>query len=196
MFSLAEAEISKGSKIGMEIGTIREQILIALLIYKFGTDNVEIAGINSPDFDLKLFGFPVSIKTKTGAIPKRIIRLSGSGVKLIWTVDWNKVDEFFNSYEPKSELLLVEVVWEKNGGFYYFPLETQKEIFESLGREKYIFKHRKGTNPRGVEISNLGLIELANHYRTRKIEINWQRPEKKIDPYEPFRRWIELWERD
>jgi hypothetical protein len=40
LFSIAELESSRAGKIGMEVGSIREKILIALLIYKFGERNV------------------------------------------------------------------------------------------------------------------------------------------------------------
>ncbi len=34
LFHLAELELSRAGKVGMEVGTLREHILIALLIYK------------------------------------------------------------------------------------------------------------------------------------------------------------------
>jgi hypothetical protein len=63
MFSLAELELSKSGKVGMEVGTIREQIIIALLIYKFGNENIRLPSITSSEVDLFLFNKPVSIKT-------------------------------------------------------------------------------------------------------------------------------------
>ena len=41
LFYRAELESSRAGKIGMEVGTLRERILIALLIYYFGEENVE-----------------------------------------------------------------------------------------------------------------------------------------------------------
>ena len=41
LFSIAELESSRAGKIGMEVGSIREKILIAMLIYKYGERNVE-----------------------------------------------------------------------------------------------------------------------------------------------------------
>jgi len=115
-----------------------------------------------------LFNKPVSIKTiKKKLTTQKSNKLSGSGIKLIWTVDWEKVKNFCNIYEPKSELLLVEVVWEQTGGFYYIPLEVQKEIFELLGKEEYLFKHREGTNPRGVELSNKAIKMMLENDQTK-----------------------------
>ena len=41
LFQLAELESSRAGKIGMEVGSLRERIIVALLIYKFGEENVE-----------------------------------------------------------------------------------------------------------------------------------------------------------
>jgi len=35
LFQLAELESSRAGKIGMEVGSLRERIVVALLIYKF-----------------------------------------------------------------------------------------------------------------------------------------------------------------
>jgi len=52
MFSLAELELSKSGRVGMEVGTIREQIIIALLIYKFGYENIRLPAITSSEVDI------------------------------------------------------------------------------------------------------------------------------------------------
>jgi hypothetical protein len=198
MFSLAELELSKSGRVGMEVGTIREQIIIALLIYKFGYENIRLSAITSSEVDIFLFNKPISIKTiKKKLTTQKSNKLSGSGIKLIWTVDWEKVKNFCNIYEPKSELLLVEVVWEQTGGFYYIPLEVQKEIFELLGKEEYLFKHREGTNPRGVELSNKAIKMMLEKDQTKKLEIYWKKENQSEELlYQPYKRWVELWEKD
>lgn len=40
LFQLAEIESSRAGKIGMEVGSVREKIIISLLIYKFGKENI------------------------------------------------------------------------------------------------------------------------------------------------------------
>jgi len=66
LFQVAELESSRAGKVGMEVGSMGEKILIALLIYKFGKKNVETKlPITEPEMDVKLYGFPVSIKTIT-----------------------------------------------------------------------------------------------------------------------------------
>ncbi|MGC9111727.1 MAG: ThaI family type II restriction endonuclease [candidate division WOR-3 bacterium] len=186
LFQLAELESSRAGKTGMEVGSVREKIIIALLIYKFGEANVETEiPITEPEVDVKLFGEPLSIKTITGK--------SFSGVKLIWTVDAQKAKEFRENYYPYCDLLLVQINWNDRGGFYYIPLTAQKRVFDKLGRENYIKLPKPGTNPRGVEITKEALLSLVKDNESRKIEINWQR--KKIE-FNAYKRWFDLWRED
>lgn len=181
LFQLAELESSRAGKIGMEVGSLRERILVALLIHKFGSENVETDfPITEPEVDAKVFGFPVSIKT--------ITRLGG--VKLIWTVDSQKAREFRESYIPKCEILLANIEWGGMGGLFYIPLNVQKGAFNELGREGYIRLPVPGTNPRGVELSKGALLRLVNSRDTKSIEIRWNRT--KID-FDPYRRWLDYW---
>lgn len=186
LFQLAELESSRAGKIGMEVGSLREKIIIALLIYKFGEANVETEiPITEPEVDAKLFGKPISIKTITGK--------GFSGVKLIWTVDTQKAIEFGENYYPKCDILLVQINWSDIGGFYYIPVEAQRELFDEIGRNKYIKLPKPGTNPRGVEISKEALVALINHDLTKVIKINWRKI--KID-YNPYKRWVDYWRED
>ena len=183
LFNIAELESSRAGKIGMEVGSAREKILIALLIYKFGEENVETKiPITEPEVDVRLFGQPVSIKTVTGK--------SFSGVKLIWTVDAQKAKEFRESYYPHCDMLLAQIAWNSVGGFYYIPLEIQRAVFQDLGREKYIKLPKPGTNPRGVEITREALLRLVTDERCECINITWQR--FPVD-YKPYKRWVDYW---
>ncbi len=186
LFQLAELESSRAGKIGMEVGSLRERILIALLIYKFGEANVETEiPITEAEVDVKLFAKPISIKTITA---KKLV-----GVKLIWTVDAQKAAEFGENYMPSCDMLLVQINWGGMGALYYMPVEAQKGTLESLGRERYIKLPKAGTNPRGVERSKEAMNVLANHPRTRRIPIMWERSE--ID-YDAYKRWVEYWRED
>jgi len=186
LFQLAEKESSRAGKIGMEVGSLRERIIVALLIYKFGEANVETEiPITKPEVDVKLFGKPISIKTKTGK--------SYSGVKLIWTVDAKKVKEFRESYHPHCDILLVQINWDDIGGLYYIPLETQKKLFSKIGRRNYIKLPKPGTNPRGVEITKDALLSLVNDKLSKVVKISWQKT--KID-YNPYKKWVDYWRED
>ena len=167
----------------MEVGSLREKIIVALLIYKFGEGNVKTdIPIIEPEVDVELFGQPISVKTITGR--------GLSGVKLIWTVDAQKAREFRENYYPRCDILLVQIVWNGRGGFYYIPLEAQERLFEEMGREMYIKLPIPGTNPRGVEITKEALSNLVRGKETKAIEIDWQRSE--VD-YHPYKRWVDYW---
>lgn len=183
LFQLAEVDNSRDGKLGMEIGSARERIIIALLIYQFGEANVNTENaITQAEVDVVLFNKPVSIKTVTG---KRV-----SGVKLIWTVDPQKALEFSQRYVPTCDILLVQINWSSTGFLYFFPKNAQEDVLNQLGRTSYIKLPVQGTNPRGVELSGLAVAALADHKDTRKIEIYWDR--KEID-YNPYDRWVDHW---
>lgn len=183
LFQLAELECSRAGKIGMEVGSLRERIIVALLMYKFGEENVETEiTITEPEIDTKLFGKPISIKTITGK--------DFSGVKLIWTVDSQKAKEFREAYYPHCDILLVQINWGNIGGFYYIPIEAQKRLFDIIGKDEYIKLPKPGTNPRGVEIKKETLLRLVEDKITQSIKIHWQRT--KVD-YDPYKQWVDYW---
>ncbi|MCJ7507121.1 MAG: ThaI family type II restriction endonuclease [candidate division Zixibacteria bacterium] len=186
LFQLAELESSRVGKTGMEVGSLRERIIVALLIYKFGEANVETEiPITEPELDAKLFREPLSIKTITGK--------SFGGVKLIWTVDAQKAKEFRERYYPHCDILLVQINWNGPGGLYYIPLEVQKRVFYKIGRQDYINLPKPGTNPRGVEIKKEALLNLVKDSACKNIEIHWQRTEIRFNSY---KRWVDLWRED
>ncbi len=186
LFQLAELESSRAGKIGMEVGSLRERIIVALLIYKFGEEDVETEiPITEAETDVMVSGEPLSIKTITG---KRL-----GGVKLIWTVDAEKAVEFRQNYIPSCDMLLVQIHWGGIGGLYYIPLEVQKEILNKLGRERYIKLPKAGTNPRGVEMSREAMEAITGHELARHIEIEWEK--RNID-YNAYERWVDLWRMD
>jgi len=186
LFQIADLESQRAGKIGMEVGSIRERIIVSLLIYKFGEKNVETAiPITEPEVDVRLFGKPISIKTKTG--------LSFSGIKLIWTVDAQNAKEFLSKYVPSCDMIFVQINWKSKGYLYYLPIEVQLEVFESIGRDNYIKLPSLGTNPRGVEISAKALQALVNHEKSFKIEIDWKKNDLKFNS---FKRWVDLWAQD
>ena len=185
-FHLAELESSRAGKIGMEVGSLRERIIVALLIYNFGKANVDTEiPITEPEIDMQLFGQPISVKTITGK--------GFGGVKLIWTVDAQKAKEFREDYYPHCDILLIQINWNDMGGFYCIPAGVQKRLFDIVGREKYIKLPKPGTNPRGVEITKEALSTLIKDKGTDVIEIYWHRT--KIE-YDPFKRWVDYWRED
>lgn len=184
LFCLAELEASRAGKIGMEVGSLREKIVIALLIYKFGEENIDVEiPITEPEVDVRLFGEPISIKTITGQ----------GGVKAVWTVDAQSARGFINKYFPKADILLAQIKWGARGYLYYIPLEVQTKVFKEIGRESYFKLPKLGTNPRGVEFSKETLIRLQHERGVKTIEIDWQRHTSETTIYEAYRRWVDYW---
>jgi hypothetical protein len=183
LFSLAASEASRAGRVGMEVGSLREKILIALLIYKFGQENVDVnLPITEPEADVKLFGVPISIKTITRQ----------GGVKANWTVDAESAKGFIDNYSPKADMLLAQINWDSKGYLYFIPLETQNKVLKQFGRGKYLKPPKAGTNPRGVEFSKDALLELQKE-ATEKIEIEWKRSKIEDTLYQAYRRWVDYW---
>ena len=186
LFYLAELESSRAGKIGMEVGTIREKIISALLLYVFGEENVKTdIPITEPEIDVILYETPISIKTISGKKP--------NGIKLIWTVDAQKAIEFSQNYTPSCHLILAHINWNSIGGFHFISKKIQKDILKQLGHERYIKLPKQGTNPRGVEMSAEAFQKLTQHKMTKSIIINWKKEEIE---YKPFERWVNLWQID
>lgn len=186
LFQLAELESSRNGKIGMEIGSVRERILIALLMYKFGIDivNPDIP-ITAPEVDVYVDDTPLSIKTFTTE------NGNFSSVKLIWTVDSQKAQEFKDTYIPSCDMLLAKIYWNNVGKLMLFSKESQQKILSSIGRDRYIKLPKKNTNSRGVEISKEALTLLSDCHDTQVIDIKFTRG--KIDYREVYTKWLDAW---
>lgn len=184
LFWLAMLDSSRAGKAGMQIGSAREAIIIALLMYKFGEQNIRTdIPITEPEVDVIVNNHPISIKTITA----KTIR---GGVKAIWTVDAQKAREFVANYKPKCDILFIQVNYDAVGTFAFMPLSVQEEVFLNLGRDKYFLLPKQGTNPRGVEFSKTAMLNLISHANTMKIEIPWIRP---TDKYNQYKRWLDYW---
>jgi hypothetical protein len=184
LFQIANIESSRAGKVGMEVGVLREKIIVALLLYVYGENNVETEiPTTEPETDVIVLGNPISIKTKQGTIT--------SGIKMAWTPDTNSAATFLQTYSPKTDIIFVHINWGKMGGFYFLPKTVQQQIIKTIGKENYVKLPKEGTNNRGVEFSAMAINKLIEHKNSLKIEIDWQ--EEKID-FCVFDRWIELWQ--
>lgn len=186
LFQLAELESSRNGKVGMEIGSVRERILIALLMYKFGIDIVDPEiPITAPEVDVYVHNTPLSIKTMTTKSDRY------SSVKLIWTVDHQKALVFQNTYIPSCDMLLAKIRWGGKGKLLLFSKESQIKVLKDIGRDRYIKIPKENTNSRGVEISAEALTLLEQCTDTKCIEINFVR--EKIDYREVYTKWLDAW---
>ena len=181
LFHIAELESARAGKIGMEVGSLRERVIVALLIYKFVSSVDTKLQNTEPEADVKLDGRKISVKTITG----------DGGVKAVWTVDAESAQRFINGYMPQCDIILVKINWgSTEGGFYLIPLSVQQEIFKRLGRERYLKMPKAGTNPRGVEFSQDAIRAMTAHRSTLRIQINWK---KEASEYDTYKRWIDYW---
>ncbi|MBI2042975.1 ThaI family type II restriction endonuclease [Candidatus Pacearchaeota archaeon] len=182
LFRIAEIETSRAGKIGMEVGSVREKIVSALLIYKFGEENVDTEiPITEPETDIVVGEKNVSIKTIT----------KDGGVKAVWTVDAQSSKKFIESYKPRCDIILVQIWWSlEKDSFFWIPISVQEEVFRKLGKNEYLKLPKEGTNPRGVEFSKEAINLMIENSKTLKIKIKWDRGDLKYDVY---KRWVEYW---
>ena len=185
LFNMVELENKRGKKLGMEVGTARERVLIALFMYVYGDDKIEFPATTSPELDVLVDGHPVSIKTKSAK--------GLSGVKLVWTVDRAKIDAFRASYTPGSDLLYVNILWGSTGLFALIPQHVQVQTLQQIGIDRYTKVPPRGTNPRGVELSREALGTFLEHSDTQTLGISWKRDPSLLVERTLYRRWIELW---
>lgn len=185
LFHIAELESSRAGKIGMEVGSVREKVIIALLIYHYGKENVNTnIPITEAETDVKVKEVAYSIKTITG----------NGGVKAVWTVDASSAINFINNYKPKCNMLLVQINWGYvRGGFALIPLEVQNKVFDRIGKEKYLKLPKAGTNPRGVEFTREAVNMMLSDEETLKIGIDWK---KEVFEYDTYKKWVEYWSED
>ena len=182
LFRIAEIESSRAGKIGMEVGSLREKVIGGLLIYKFGEDKINTnIPITEPETDVVIAGKNLSIKTITG----------NGGVKAVWTVDAESSARFIQNYEPKCDMLLIQIWWNENkDSFFFIPIEVQREVFRKLGKDKYLKMPKAGTNPLGVEFSKEAIELMLTNKKTLRIKINWI---KSNTEYNVYKRWVDLW---
>ncbi len=181
LFHIAELESSRAGKIGMEVGSAREKVIIAMLIYKYGNTNISIT---EAETDVIVKNIPYSIKTITG----------NGGVKAVWTVDASSAANFIENYNPKCHILLIQINWGfTRGGFSLIPLQVQKRVLNKLGKAKYLKLPKAGTNPRGVEFTKEAIEAMLADKETSKVDIDWK---KEVLEYDTYKKWVEYWKED
>ncbi len=166
LFEIAEVESTRGGKIGMEVGILRERVLTSFFISKVGEDNVDSdSSATENSKDVQVNGDDISIKTFTGS--------GYSGVKIFWTSDTESAKRVMDTYTPKFDLIVANINWGSNkGGLYYVDKQTQRQVMDSVGRNKFL-KISSGSNNRGITYGTDVLKKLLNHENTLKIEIDW-----------------------
>ena len=178
-FDKANAKHRRKGKVGQEVGITREIILQAYLESRLGKESVTSAGGPTSRNDLTIDGCPIEIKTVTGA----------GRVKVSWTVDTVKSDEFISEYKPTSDLLLVRIWWgQKRDSIFHIPQEVAEEVALNSGKELAKIKH--DTNNRGVEYSKDSMDAMESHSQTLKIPIAWGEESKNSTALQD---WLNYW---
>jgi hypothetical protein len=182
LFDIAGIESSRAGKIGMQVGSLRETVLISLLFYAFGEDNVNADfAITTSEKDVEVNGNPISIKTIT----------ENGSIKASWTVDAGSATKFIEAYKPTIDILLAQIFWNKEkGGLFLIPKEVQLAVFNKLGRTNYLKMPKADTNPRGIEFTKEAIDEMLRSNKAKKILINWTKGAQNYNVYE---RWIDYW---
>jgi hypothetical protein len=186
LFLIANKECSKNNKLGMEVGTTREKIIIALLIHLFGSTNAIPNNITEQELDVTFFGERFSIKTFSTKTSSTVAE-----VKVSWTADTQSASNFYNNYSPSCHMLLVHICWGYTGAIYYIPLDVQRAIMSEVGRSNYLKPPTPGRNTRGSTIPQRIVRRLITHHDTIKIGINWSISDVEHNPYA---RWLNEWE--
>lgn len=183
LFRIAELESSRAGKIGMEVGSVREKVIIGLLIHRYGEKAVDTdITITTSEVDVKVNGHAFSIKTITGI---------NSRIKVSWTVDAQSSKHFVEKYKPKCDILLAQISWGTNkGGFFLIPLAVQRKVLDMLGNLKYLKLPKEGTNPRGIEFTKEAINLMLSDKETQKITIDWTI--QKFD-FSLYKRWVDYW---
>ena len=182
LFEIAEVESTRGGKIGMEVGILRERVLTSFFISKVGEDNVDSdSSATENSKDVQVNGDDISIKTFTGS--------GYSGVKIFWTSDTESAKRVMDTYTPKFDLIVANINWGSNkGGLYYVDKQTQRQVMDSVGRNKFL-KISSGSNNRGITYGTDVLKRLLNHENSLKIEIDCVKTNEKFNIFE---RWVKL----
>ncbi|MDR0913992.1 MAG: ThaI family type II restriction endonuclease [Oscillospiraceae bacterium] len=145
--------------------------------------------ITSSEVDVYVKNTPLSIKTVT-------VKNNGkwTPIKLIWTVDRDKAIEFKETYKPWCDMLVAKICWNKTGSLLLFSKETQQQVLQQIGSDRYITLPKEGTNSRGVVISAEALSLIEKSPDTRSIDINFIQGD--IDYREVYTKWLDAWVED
>lgn len=186
LFHIAEEESRRDGKLGMEVGVLRERVIVSMFIHFLGEEQVcADVPTTASELDVYVASIPLSIKTITVSNKN-----SFSGVKASWTVDQIKAQQFVREYQPSCGLIFTQINWSGEGGLYYIPLRIQQEIFRKTAKKDYFKLPKEGTNPRGIEYQAKTLEAFCRHQDSFCIDITWERPDIKVDVFE---RWVDLW---
>jgi hypothetical protein len=179
IFQEINLDNTREDRIGMQVGHQREKAIIGLLAKLFGYNSVNVVGRS---------------RVNANNLPLTVITTSSkylSGIKINWTVDAEKSEQYITDYEPDCNILLVHIQWDGLGGLYYIPVEAQQDVILGLGTLLCLKPPKAGTNARGIEIKSQVLKKLMVHKLSLRLEIEWN----KIDiDYDLVQEGLDYWQ--
>lgn len=166
---------------GPEVGVLREAVLIGMFMAFFGDEQVTPnESAVEADIDCYVGNIPLSIKTITGT--------SMSGIRIKWTSETEKAEEFISAFSPRCDLLIARIVWNRIGRISYIPVEVQQDVFSKL-KAKYL-SYAGGTNTRGVNLSREALSSMEKDKRSVIMPLHWY---ESLQPQPRYERWVSFW---
>jgi len=175
-FQSVEAELSGNPAVGL----LREQVIIGMFIAFLGENNVTlIEGGVHPDIDCYVDSEPLSIKTVS----------MSAGIRLKWTSNAVKAQEFIKSYKPKSHLLVVRIIWGETEVIRLIPLDIQRSLFNEIGANRYL-DYRGSTNTRGVNLSLEAEYAFNRNPNATSLPILWRKSDLMANP---ITKWVDYW---
>lgn len=160
IFDLNSA-FKKGGKLSPDIGNLREKMMIGIFKKQYPIKIQYDFESQEAELDFKFENENISFKTSIS-----------KGFKLIWTSNYDKAMEFYENFTPSCSIVLL-LFQKRLGGLYYFPLKLLIGTRKKLG-DKFLKTPKKGTNPRGVELSTEAFNEMIRSPLCKKISINWE----------------------
>lgn len=202
IFWILNSENSRGGKIGMEVGSARKWPIIALLIKKFGRNNVNTdIPINFTQTNVVVGDRPVSIRTITKEhleYPSKFATQysKSSGIKAFWSGDTVVSRRTLSRHRPVADILLIQVNFNggngKKGIFALITKELQEVVLKRLGPNQYFHIPGSAQNSRGAEFTIGAIMNFLNHPDLKSIDITWNRPPENGHA-NPWDRWSGYW---
>jgi len=175
LYHLSQMECSRSSGLTPEIGSSRERDLISSFVSNLEL-NVNYNITNDKKEDVIINDLKLSIKHSSNKSK------SQSGIKIIWTVDFEKRNEFLKNFTFNCDIIVVYVRFSKmldNGELeiIYIRKEKLSEIHNNFKLiEKNVFNCLDG-NSRGIEFDKKFYDEILKninfHIKINFMNINY-----------------------
>lgn len=188
LYRLSNRECMRDEKLGMEVGSSRENDQKAVLKYHMPDLVYKISNDLPQDFELD--GEPVSQKHITAKLGK-------GNVKAKWTSDKTKASEYIAKMTTGDPAMFTHLL------LTYIDIASKLITIVGIDREKFrtsvielkeeSFKHSEHTNTRGVEYS-VKLMKKLIEEAAFKVEIKDVDLSGGIDPIERRIQLLEAWD--